>query len=79
MALTRQALADIAAGRTDQAEARLALAKTPPVVRVSPDPPHVPADCRQLARCILLLSNTEEVDSCPEHCAPYASGWRWSL
>ena len=44
---TRQALADIAAGRTEQAEARLALAKTPPVVRVSPDPPHVPVDCRQ--------------------------------
>ena len=44
---TRQALADIAAGRTEQAEARLALAKTPPVVRVSPDPPHVPVDCRE--------------------------------
>jgi hypothetical protein len=44
---TRQALADIAAGRTEQAEARLALAKTPPVVRVSPDPPHVPVDCHQ--------------------------------
>jgi len=41
------ALADIAAGRTVQAEARLALAKTPPIVRVSPDPPHVPVDCRQ--------------------------------
>jgi hypothetical protein len=39
-------LVDIAAGRTDQAEARLALAKTPPIVRVSPDPPHVPVDCR---------------------------------
>jgi hypothetical protein len=44
---TLQALADIAAGRTDQAEARLALAKTPPIVRISPDPPHVPVDCRE--------------------------------
>ena len=44
---TLQALADIAAGRTEQAEARLALAKTPPIVRVSPDPPHVPADRRE--------------------------------
>ena len=44
---TLQALADIAAGRTDQAEARLALAKTPPIVRVNPDPPHVPVDSRQ--------------------------------
>jgi hypothetical protein len=44
---TLQALADIAAGRADQAEARLALAKTPPVVRISPDPPHVPDDCRE--------------------------------
>ena len=44
---TLQALADIAAGRSEQAEARLALAKTPPIVRVSPDPPHVPADCRE--------------------------------
>ena len=44
---TLQALADIVAGRADQAEARLALAKTPPVVRVSPDPPHVPADRRE--------------------------------
>lgn len=44
---TLQALADITAGRIDQAEARLALAKTPPIVRISPDPPHVPADCRQ--------------------------------
>jgi hypothetical protein len=44
---TLQALADIAAGRTRQAEARLALAKTPPVVRISPDPPHVPADRRK--------------------------------
>jgi hypothetical protein len=41
---TLEALADIAAGRTEQAEARLALAKTPPIVRVSPDPPHVQAD-----------------------------------
>src|SRR5215510_1532347 len=44
---TLQALADIAAGRSDQAEARLALAKTPPIVRISPDPPHVSANCRQ--------------------------------
>ena len=44
---TLQALADMAAGRTDQAEARLALAKTPPIVRISPDPPHVPVDCRE--------------------------------
>jgi hypothetical protein len=44
---TLHALADIAAGRTEQAEARLALARTPPVVRVSPDPPHVPHDCRE--------------------------------
>ena len=44
---TLQALADIAAGRTEQAEARLALAKTPPIVRISPDPPHVPVDCRE--------------------------------
>ena len=44
---TIQALADMAAGRTEQAEARLALAKTPPIVRISPDPPHVPADCRK--------------------------------
>src|SRR6186997_2098514 len=43
---TLQALADIAAGRSDRAEARLALAKTPPIVRISPDPPHVPADRR---------------------------------
>ncbi|MBX9792659.1 MAG: hypothetical protein K2Y02_00010 [Burkholderiaceae bacterium] len=42
---TLQALADMAAGRTDQAEARLALAKTPPIVRISPDPPHVRVDC----------------------------------
>jgi hypothetical protein len=41
---TLEALADIAAGRTEQAEARLALANTPPIVRVSPDPPHVQAD-----------------------------------
>src|ERR1044072_3455534 len=44
---TLQPLADIAPGRTEQAEARLALAKTPPIVRISPDPPHVPADCRE--------------------------------
>lgn len=44
---TLQALADMAAGRTDQAEARLALAKTPPIVRISPDPPHVPVGCRE--------------------------------
>lgn len=44
---TLQALADIAAGRCDQAEARLALANTPPIVRISPDPPHIPADCRE--------------------------------
>lgn len=42
-----KALADIAAGRGEQAEARLALANTPPIVRISPDPPHVPADCRK--------------------------------
>jgi hypothetical protein len=44
---TLQALADMAAGRADQAEARLALAKTPPIVRISPDPPHVAVDCRE--------------------------------
>jgi hypothetical protein len=44
---TVQALADLAAGRTEQAEARLALAKTPPIVRISPDPPHVPVDSRE--------------------------------
>jgi hypothetical protein len=52
---TLQALIDIAAGRTEQAEARLALAKTPPIVRISPDPPHVPADCRQPTAAELRL------------------------
>jgi hypothetical protein len=52
---TLQALADIAAGRIEQAEARLALAKTPPVVRISPDPPHVPADCREPTTAELRL------------------------
>ena len=42
-----QALADIGAGRVDRAEANMNLAKMPPVLRVSRDPPDVPADCHE--------------------------------
>src|SRR5688500_3940527 len=44
---TRQALADIAAVRTEQAFGRQAMAKSPRVDRAMTDPPQVPLDCRQ--------------------------------
>jgi hypothetical protein len=42
-----QALAELGAGRVERAEANMILAKTPPVLRVSRDPPDVPADRRE--------------------------------